>query len=357
MRHQVLVVAGVVGLAAQPALSMPVPVADVPAMAQASDLVVVGRAVQTPGQASLRGIFFITADRFLKGAAAGPARSVVVQLDRSSDGHASVAEGRYGVFFLRHESGTSAYVPTDPFHPSLFASPLRVTSQPASTDVLAGLAQELIAVLTASAATLTDPVSGVHDAMFAAPADQAQDVQYEAARALATMPYSVAGPALQAVAGSNQLPARLWAMYGLFSMPDFNDQNAKADYIQAVAPVLVDPPAEAESAVLALGSATEGKLYSPKAVPTLASLLGSKAGPVRRAAAAGLSEIATPDVVAPLAQVALGDADELVRLFAVQGLARVTGAGEAPTLAAFRGNEDRLLQFWRGWAASNVRRP
>jgi hypothetical protein len=356
MRRLVLVFAGLITFAAQPAPSMPVQWPMCPQWPRlriwSSSAAPSRPRAKPPSAASFhnRGSVSETSGDRTRALGRGSDRSVVAWLRL-------VAEGQYGVFFLRHQSGTSAYVPTDPFHPSLFASPARVSNQPESTDVLAGLARELIGVLTASAATLIDPVTGVHDTMFAAPADQAQDVQYEAARALATMPYSAAGPALQTVAGSNQLPARLWAMYGLFSMPDFKDQNVKADYIQAVAPVLIDPPAEMESAVLALGSATEGKLYSPKAVPMLASLLGSKAEPVRRAAAAGLSEIATPGVVAPLARAALGDADELVRLFAVQGLARATGAGEAPTLATFRANEDRLLQFWRGWAASNVRRP
>jgi HEAT repeat protein len=103
-----------------------------------------------------------------------------------------------------------------------------------------------------------------------------------------------------------------------------------------------------------LANAMEGHLNSPKAVPALAALLGSTQVEVRRAAAAGLGDIATPDVVAPLAKVALNDSDEHVRLSAVRGLASATGAAKAPTTATFRQQPDQILQFWRTWAASNV---
>jgi len=359
MRYLFFVIAlAVNGLTVQPVLAVPIPMADMPAMAQASDLIVVGRATQTSSQSNNgRELFLVTVDQTLKGAETGPAHRPLVELNLSSEGYASVAERQYGIFFLRHQPGSSAYVPTDPFHPALFASPLRVPGQSNSTDMLGGLAQELTGVLTASVATLTNPVGGVQDAMIGTPADQAQDVYYQAARALTTIPYSVAGPALQPIAASNQVPARLWAMYSLFLMPDFNDESAKADYLAAVAPILVNPQPDIAFAVSSLGDAIEGHFKSPRAIPTLAALLGSTEVSVRRAATSVLSSIATPDVVAPLAKVALNDDDELVRLFAVQGLAKATGTGKAPTVATFRQNADGILQFWHGWAASNVRGP
>ena len=127
------------------------------------------------------------------------------------------AERQYGIFFLQRQPG-GFYTVTDPFHPALVASPLRVPNQQKSPDVLAGLVGELIGVLRAPAATLTDPVNGVGNLMTAAPADQAQQVYFEAATALQTVPYAVAGPALGAIAASSQVPARLWAIYSLFSM-------------------------------------------------------------------------------------------------------------------------------------------
>jgi len=92
-------------------------------------------------------------------------------------------------------------------------------------------------------------------------------------------------------------------------------------------------------------------------VPTLAALLGSGNVAVRRAAASVLGDIATADVVGPLAQVALNDGDERVRFLAVRGLAQATGAGPPLTVGAFRQQPDEILQFWRGWARTNVGRP
>ena len=78
---------------------------------------------------------------------------------------------------------------------------------------------------------------------------------------------------------------------------------------------------------------------------------------VRRAAASVLGDIATTDVVAPLANVALNDSDDRVRFLAVRGLALTTGAGPAPTIAAFRQQRSEILQFWSAWANANVRGP
>jgi HEAT repeats len=239
----------------------------------------------------------------------------------------------------------------------LVASPQRVPNQQKSTDILAGLVGELIGVLTASPARLTDPVNGVGNLVAAAPADQAQQVYYEAATALQTIPYAVAGSALGAIAASNQVPAPLWAMYSLFSMVDSDDETAKADYLASVQPILVNPQPGLAFSVSMLANALEGHLKSPKAVPTLAALLGSTQVAVRRAAAAVLGDIATPDVVEPLAKVALNDSDERVGFLAVRGLALATSAAKAPTTSTFRQQPDEILQFWRTWARSNVRVP
>jgi hypothetical protein len=222
--------------------------------------------------------------------------------------------------------------------------------------VLGSLVGELIGALRAPAATLTDPVNGVQNLVTATPTDQAQQVYYEAATALQTIPYAVAGPALGAIAASNQVPARLWAMYSLFSMVDSDDESAKAGYLASIQPILINPQPGLAFSVSMLANAIEGHLNSPKAVPTLAALLGSTQVAVRRAAAAVLGDIATHDVVVPLAKVALNDSDEHVRLYAVRGLAAVTGAAKAPTTAIFRQQPEQILQFWRAWARSNVRR-
>jgi len=346
------------GLITQPTLALPIPMADVPAMAQASDLIAVGRASQTSGQAGGGHVrFVVSVDRVLKAAGPSAARRIVVELDLSSAGAAPVAERQYGIFFLRGQTNGSSFVPTDPFHPALFASPARTRSQDKFTDVLISLTHELAGVLTTSTAALTDPVNGVHDTAFTAAADQAQDIYFQAASALATIPYAVTSPTLHLIAASNQLPARLWAMFSLFAMADFNDESAKADYLKAVAPTLVNPRPDLAVAVSSLGSVMEGRVRSPSALPTLALLLGSTEVAVRRAAASALSKIGTRDVVKPLGRVALNDDDELVRLFAVQGLAKATGAGQVPSLATFRRDQSGTVHFWQDWMATNIREP
>jgi HEAT repeat protein len=159
------------------------------------------------------------------------------------------------------------------------------------------------------------------------------------------------------IAVSNQVSVRLWAIYSLFSMADSNGESAKADYLASVEAILLNPPNGLAFVVSMLANAIEGHLKSPEAVPTLAALLGSTQIAVRSAAAAVLGDIATPEVVDPLAKLALNDSDERVRFLAVRGLAEATGAAKAPTTYMFRQQPDEILQFWHTWARSNVRVP
>jgi hypothetical protein len=130
MRHRFLVIAFLAGgLTAQPALAVPIPMADVPAMAQASDLIVVGRASQTENNLAP---FLVNVDRVLKGN--GLPRRLVVERALSSQDYPAVQERQYGIFFLQRQPGGS-YALTDPFHPALVASPL-LPNQQKSTDVL-----------------------------------------------------------------------------------------------------------------------------------------------------------------------------------------------------------------------------
>jgi HEAT repeats len=350
VKHWFVAITFIVGMsAAQSVQAVPVPMADVPAMTANSDVIVVGRASLTRNDLAP---FLVTVDRVIKGATTGP-RLIVAP----SPGYPAVQEGQYGIFFLRRQRGSAPYVVTDPFHPALVASPLRAPNRQMPTDVLGALTGELIAVLTTRAAVLTDPVNGVQGLVTGDPADQAQYVYFGAATALQTFPYAVVGPALSALARSNQVPANLWAMHCLFSMVDFDDESAKAGYLASAAPILIDPEPNLAVGVTMLANAVESHLKTPQAVPTLAALLGSANVAVRRAAAAVLSEIATPGVVGPLAKVALNDDDERVRFLAVRGLTAATGAGESTTTAAFRQQPDEFLRFWRNWARSNVQVP
>jgi hypothetical protein len=321
--------------------------ADVPEMAQASDLIVVGRASQTENNLAP---FLVTVDRVLKGS---PPRRLVVEPGASSQDYPAVQERQYGIFFLRRQAGGS-YAVTDPFHPALVASPQPGPNQQKSAGILGVLTGELIGVLTTLPAVLTDPVNGVGNLVTATRADQAQQVYYEAATALQTIPYAAAGPALGAIAVSNQVSARLWAIYSLFSMLDSNDESAKVDYLSSVQPILVNPQPDMTFSVSMLANAIEGHLESSQAVPMLAALLRSTQVAVRRAAASVLGNIATANVVEPLARFALNDTDERVGFLAVRGLALATSAAKVPSTATFRQQPDEIIQFWRKWARSNT---
>jgi hypothetical protein len=135
MRYRFLVIALLA--TAQPAVAVPVPMVDVPAMAHASDLIVVGRASQAENNLAP---FLVSVDRVLKGI---PPRRLVVEPALSSEDYPAVQERQYGIFFLQRQPGGS-YAVTDPFHPALVASPQRLPNQQKSTDVLVGLVGELI---------------------------------------------------------------------------------------------------------------------------------------------------------------------------------------------------------------------
>ena len=116
-----------------------------------------------------------------------------------------------------------------------------------------------------------------------------------------------------------------------------------------------EEPDVVKFAVDSIANSMESHIRSAKAVPVLTALLHSQRVAVRHAAASVLSDLASLDVVTPLAKVAVGDENQDVRYFAVLGLAKATRAADAPTIAGFRRNEDEMLQFWRRWAASNIR--
>jgi hypothetical protein len=116
----------------QAALAVPLPMADVPAMAQASDLIVVGRASQTENNLAP---FLVTVDRVLKGT--GPPVRLVVKPVLSSEDYPAVQERQYGIFFLQRQPSGS-YAVTDPFHPALVASPQQVPPEQLKGLIRAG---------------------------------------------------------------------------------------------------------------------------------------------------------------------------------------------------------------------------
>jgi HEAT repeats len=347
------VVVLVVGFLTGPALATLIPSIDVPSLAFTSELIVVGRASLTVESSEAPETFIIQADRVLKGAATQG--QVVVQLAAQRPGYYWVAEGQYGIFFLRRIAPGQPYTAVDPYHPVIPASPAQGANAGAA-DPLTEVARTLAVVFTTPGRTLTDPTTGVGNLAAGSPEVQTQRLYFHAAAALKSIPYKTAGPALPSAIASDATMARLWATNVLMSMGRSDEiQSAKLKSLQSVASTLLNPPPDLAFSVYMLGNAMLGEITSAAAVPQMAALLGSSEPAVRSAAAGNLSLIGTSSVVAPLARLALQDESATVRYFAVQGLANATGARARPTRSAYDAAESEMLAFWAEWAKANVR--
>ena len=323
------------------AAAMLVRQADVPAMVKASDLIVVGRAADVQIDAkSASETLVVWVDRVIAGS--GPGRlSVRLSLPQPGSSLGTVAPEQYGLFFLHATGENGVYTAAAVSSPALPAAPGRARGA-APSDALGGVAHELARVLTASAADLV----GLKDAAAA------QHLYWEAANALEAIPGTVTGPELRAVASADATPARLWAVAVLLNADEA--ASSAADYLKSVEADLIKPPPGAGLAVARLAVSIQAKVNAPKAVPVLARLLQSSEMVVRRGAANALARIATPDVIAPLAKIALNDQERDIRYYAVRGLSQATGA-PIPTLPSFYEKEAEMLGRWRSWARINVR--
>lgn len=354
-RTQLLVLALASVTAAGSAVAEPVGSANVPSIINAADLIVIGRA----GQPSLRPdksaeTVTVSVDRVLKGRVDRAGR-VTIRLDRPRPSYVGIAGEQYGIFLVRAAEG-GVWVPVDPRHPTLPASPTRRPAASSDERGLSAVAAELLGVLDTPPNALTDPRTGVQDLVSGTPEFQAGNVYLAATEALQSVPYAIIGPRLREAARSDVLPGRLWALNALLGMdrsPQIDALNTRD--LKEVAPLLVRPPPGTQFAVYMLANTLEGHVTSPDAVPVLSALLESSEVTVRRAAASALSDIATPAVIQPLAKMGLNDKDEDVRYYAVLGLAAATHAQEPPPMDAFKNNPSVYEGFWHNWANANVR--
>jgi hypothetical protein len=330
------------GFAAGHAAATPLASIDVPMLVETSDLVVVGRPDTIATAAGGGQTFSLSVARVLKGGAAS-ARRIRVVLDREPPNR--MGERQLGIFFLRKRQPGDDYAAADLMHVALAASPERDTAGRPSGDPLAAVAHELTRVLITPEASLTRRGT----------AEAAQSVYFQTAAALKSIPYEIAGAGLRAAAGSDMPAARLWALNCLIAISSPDDRETFVlEQLDSARAILLKPPREIEYAVHWLASTMEGRFRSRGAVRVLAPLLHSTSVAVRRASAATLSRIATPEVVAPLARVALNDPERQVRFFAALGLAWANKTA-GPTLSDFDDDEDRILRQWRDWARANVR--
>jgi HEAT repeat protein len=209
------------------------------------------------------------------------------------------------------------------------------------------VAWELTQVLSAPTAVLTEPYDGVQSLTSGSSAEQAQAVYIEAADAIDTIPNSITHPYLRQLASSHQPLTLFWAVTALLRIGD-------SDYLDAVAPLLINPPFDEERTIHSLATAMKGHTSVTQLIPTLTILLGSIDVGIRRVAAFSLQEIGTRDVIKPLATMALKDADGEVRYRAVCGLSKATGS-DVPSKPLFKQGERAYISSWEAWAKSNVK--
>jgi HEAT repeat protein len=154
--------------------------------------------------------------------------------------------------------------------------------------------------------------------------------------------------ALRIASGNPDMPVKLEAMSALLSHNDLSR-------LQVAAAVLIGPantmPSEPRQNLIA---AIYDGVKDERAVPALAALLSKASDPkVRQAAAMALRNTAAQIAVEPLSG-ALTDPDEMVRYFAVIGLAEIEDKPKwRPLLPEFRSNEANYLQYWNGWVAAH----
>jgi len=321
----------------------PIPTFNVPATVNASEMIVVGRAGVTRIEDDATGttlMFSVEVDRVLKGAGGSTPRRIQVRLDLSRPEFGSVSDRRYAIFFLKRAPDGHTYTAANPYYPAAAARPSEAAAAASTIAPLNGVAAELVAALGAAPADLT---SG--------PQADFQSAYYSLAVAIRSLPADLTEEPLRRIASSDRMPGRLWAIECLLMRDDSSPDAAarKAGYIRSIKPLLMNPPADMRVVAFRLASAMEGNVKSPIAVPILADLLRSTDVHVRRSAASTLSDIASRDIIRPLADVALQDDDLDVRYFAVNGLAAVTGH-DVPTYAAFKSDENARIRSSRAWA-------
>ena len=229
------------------------------------------------------------------------------------------------------------WVPVDPTHPTLPASPVRRPVASSAERGVSAVASELLGVLDTPPNALTDPRTGVQDLVSGTAEFQAGNVYLAATNALRSVPYAIIGPRLREAARSDVLPGRLRAFNALLGM-DLSPQTEALNTqdLKELVPLMVRPTPGTQFAVYMLANTLEGHVKSPDAVPVLSALLESSEVAVRRAAASALSDIATSAVIQPLAKMGLNDKDEDVRYYSVLGLAAATHAQEPPPMDAFK---------------------
>jgi hypothetical protein len=336
------------GLLAMPiaAAAAPVGAFDLPRLIAGADTIVSGRIEAARSDPGGERLAVIAPDRWLKGAPQN-ARPLLVQLAATGT---ALARREYATFYLTRQPGET-YAATDPDH---LMTPAVPRPQPAALVPARAVAAELLAVLQATPAEFGSAVLGPNDPARAAEiADTPQRLEGAAVRrnhvydqvieALGMLPASFSHDGLIAAAAGADPLVRLWANVGLVRQHDWSG-------LPGIGALLRSPAPDERWPAGALALALQTGPVSADRIPVLRDVLRSEDVALRRAAAAALRGLGTPETARPLAAV-LHDRDARVRYYAVSGLATATGSDDVPSLDAYAADEARYLAAWTAWAA------
>lgn len=261
------------------------------------------------------------------------------------DGSNPLVVGQFGMFFLRRSSGSS-YVAADPFFPMTVAIP-GVVEGAGAVPPLAAVTQKLVQVLAADPAQLLESAKASPAAIVGTDHDKVQAIYSRAFAALHSVPAAVAVPPLMSLSTSTSAPTRLWAVNALLD-------HGEESRLEAIKDDLMTPAPDTLGLVKGVSFTIESKVHSPESVDTLSALMASPVVEVRRGAASALRHIDAPSTLKPLSA-ALRDDDQMVRYYAVTGLARASHQFDRmPSIPAFKLHENEHLAYWNNWSQKQL---
>ncbi len=326
-------------------LAAPVPALDSAALVQQADTIVVARvtADRMPAAGGTSRTIELTVERVVKTGALSFMPALRMQLPASATVGSDLQVGSRGLFFANCSANWDCAA-VDASHPSLVALDHAGQAYAEGSSTMDKVIAELVGVLLADDSALSAaPAGGVNAAA-------AFDLRSRAVEALAGMPKASAIAPLLAASRSESIATRMAATAALVRLGEFSS-------LSLVEPQMLSSLAEWNAA---RRSVAHGMLaiQSPpsKLIPTMTQWLRAEDVEVRRAAAYALSDIRSRATIAPLMSMALSDADQMVRYYAVSGLATVTGRGQVPSLDAYRVAENRYLEDWKNWGKKSGQR-
>lgn len=307
---------------------------DVAYLTAAADLVVVGKVLSVRREAPVSFEFFgremtgttylanLKIERVLKGSPNSETVTFTFVLPDSPIGFQSARPEQYGMFFLKHEGQSLAFV--DPVHCCL---PAVTTSALRTPDPLDRVTITLGQVLGNAQASDTDNTV-VLDALGRIPN---------------TLANEVLKLALKRTGGELKLRVAM-------TLVARNDISGLALVEQHLMDGNELPRKTFEDAAGSLAG-----LRDARAIPVLEKLLELQKPEVNQAVVVALRQTGSAAALKPLAQL-LNDDNDVVKYSAVAGLGEITKQDEwTPSFDTFQQNPTRYVAYWRQWVAANVR--